>query len=293
MGKPWPPPLVPGVVYKIENLTNPEPAPNNAGFFELFGPECSVDPDMVVIGVTNPIAFNVSCFTSEPPDTDEDGIPDTADNCPSIANNDQLDQDNDNIGDVCDSDIDGDGVLNAVDNCPVFANADQADADNDGVGDVCDGDDDNDSVNDEADNCPLTPNTDQADSDNDGVGDVCDPDDDNDGVPDTTDNCPVTANSDQADTDGDGEGDLCDGDVDGDGVGNEADQCLATPLGSLITPEGCSGAQHIELTCDPANFPNHGGFVSCVAHTAKALVKQGIITNKEKARFVNQAAKNK
>ncbi len=36
------------------------------------------------------------------------------------------------------SDSDGDGVPDAVDNCPVVANADQMDTDNDDIGDVCD-----------------------------------------------------------------------------------------------------------------------------------------------------------
>ena len=35
-------------------------------------------------------------------------------------------------------DTDGDGIPDAIDNCPTTANADQADADNDGIGDVCD-----------------------------------------------------------------------------------------------------------------------------------------------------------
>ncbi|HXZ85909.1 MAG TPA: thrombospondin type 3 repeat-containing protein [Myxococcota bacterium] len=36
------------------------------------------------------------------------------------------------------ADSDGDGVIDSVDNCPSIANANQADADGDGVGDVCD-----------------------------------------------------------------------------------------------------------------------------------------------------------
>ncbi len=63
---------------------------------------------------------------------------DHADNCPQVANADQADADNDNIGDACDSDRDGDTVANATDNCPDAANASQADADNDGLGDACD-----------------------------------------------------------------------------------------------------------------------------------------------------------
>ncbi|MGB5396097.1 MAG: S8 family serine peptidase [Gammaproteobacteria bacterium] len=45
-------------------------------------------------------------------------------------------------------DADADGVLNADDNCPNDANADQLDNDIDGLGDVCDPDDDNDGLSD-------------------------------------------------------------------------------------------------------------------------------------------------
>ena len=37
----------------------------------------------------------------------------------------QLDSDNDKLGDNCDGDKDGDGVLNTNDNCPLVANQDQ------------------------------------------------------------------------------------------------------------------------------------------------------------------------
>lgn len=37
-----------------------------------------------------------------PPDADGDGIPDSADNCPEVANADQADTDGDGIGDACD-----------------------------------------------------------------------------------------------------------------------------------------------------------------------------------------------
>lgn len=36
-------------------------------------------------------------------DTDEDGVPDDADNCPEVANTDQADADGDHVGDACDS----------------------------------------------------------------------------------------------------------------------------------------------------------------------------------------------
>jgi hypothetical protein len=44
------------------------------------------------------------------PDKDRDGIPDSEDNCPLVANPDQKDSDGDKLGDLCDSDNDNDGL---------------------------------------------------------------------------------------------------------------------------------------------------------------------------------------
>lgn len=103
-------------------------------------------------------------------DSDNDGVMDITDNCPSVANPDQKDSDaikssckvlpvsmgggvvceitpTDNIGDACDT-------------CPLVANADQTNSDGDGLGNACD-------------NCPYSTNPGQADSDSNGVGDAC------------------------------------------------------------------------------------------------------------------------
>jgi len=78
------------------------------------------------------------------------------------------------VPDSCEPDSDQDGLIDVCDNCPTVANADQADNDQDGIGDVCDSDDDNDNIPDTIDNCPLVANPDQLDTDGDGVGDACD-----------------------------------------------------------------------------------------------------------------------
>lgn len=195
---------------------------------------------------TPPIVDMGACEYDPAGDHDGDGIPNAADNCPLVANPDQVDRDGDGAGDACDNclsvanldqkDADQDGVGNACDNCPNTANADQKDTDSDSLGDSCDNcpsafnpdqdDNDNDAVGDACDNCSNRPNSDQKDGDKDGIGDVCD-------------NCPAVANSDQKDGDSDGVGDTCDScpavpnsdqkDGDKDGAGDVCDNCPATP----------------------------------------------------------------
>jgi hypothetical protein len=162
-----PPFVVELVGYKVD--------PGIAG---LFMGQNTFDPTMTGIppqgGVIHTIIqFAVVICPEEPPDQDEDGIPDDEDNCPTVYNPDQTNSDGDSHGDACD-------------NCPTVDNEDQANSDADSHGDVCD-------------NCPTVDNEDQADGDMDGVGDACD-------------NCVDVYNPGQENDDGDDVGNACDPD---------------------------------------------------------------------------------
>jgi|GEM_PF-532030 len=86
------------------------------------------------------------CAADSLNDQDGDGLCANFDNCPGFVNADQLDTDNDGVGDVCDAcitdpvnDDDGDGLCGLVDNCDSVANPLQEDINNNGVGDACEG----------------------------------------------------------------------------------------------------------------------------------------------------------
>ena len=192
-------------------------------------------------------------------DSDNDGVSDSADNCPTIANANQADNDSDGIGDVCDADDDNDGLSDVVDCFPTDASkafriGDSCDDGNANTNDdtigtdcTCGGtsgnDADNDGILDGADNCPTDSNANQLNTDNDDEGDACDIDDDNDGVMDSFDCNPTDA------TKSFKIGDICDdglttttndkidancqcvgqGDTDGDGISDSVDNCPGMP----------------------------------------------------------------
>lgn len=230
-------------------------------------------------------------------DGDGDGFNDSVDNCISVANPDQLDIDEDGIGDACDLDNDNDGIENQHDNCPLIANFGQEDADTDSIGDVCDSDDDNDLIDDDIDNCPLAFNPNQENSDGVGFGDVCNSEFDTDGDDweNSIDNCPLVPNASQVDFDLDGLGDACDLDADNDGVPNQSDNCPNTMVANVVGADGCS----IQQSC-PCEGPqqtglkwrNHGQYTSCVSKASSQLVKDGLLSSSERSTLLAEATRS-
>ncbi|CAH0999303.1 hypothetical protein LEM8419_00601 [Neolewinella maritima] len=221
-------------------------------------------------------------------DNDGDGVEDSADNCPFVANPDQqlprfyADGDRDGYGDpatfveACTAPAGY--VDNALDNCPSVYSLDLTDTDEDGIGDVCDEDSDNDGVRD-ADDCDPrdarigAAKLYYADQDGDGFGDpaqavlACT-------VPtgyvlDNTDNCPAQSNPDQVDTNGNGRGDVCDGAVAAkSSFWLEAECARVGSVWTVRTDATASGSKYVDalgntdLNNVPADQPaNHVTFV--------------------------------
>jgi hypothetical protein len=95
---------------------------------------------------------DIDAFPDDPAasiDTDGDGKPDDWNEGKSEA-----DSTSDPVL-VLDDDDDGDGLIDSLDNCPFVANKDQLDTDVDFLGNVCDSDDDNDSLPDEIESLTL------------------------------------------------------------------------------------------------------------------------------------------
>lgn len=155
-------------------------------------------------------------LVAPPADSDNDGIPDSSDNCPGTPNNAVVDAQG------CPIDSDGDGVSDNLDQCietPIGALVDA---------DGCPLDSDNDGVFDGIDQCPATPAIEPVDDSG------CPMDSDNDGVSDGLDQCSDTPTGAEVSPEG------CPMDTDGDGVFNGLDQCPATPTGALVGSDGCA-----------------------------------------------------
>ncbi len=79
-------------------------APHGAYIFRAGGPWAggfTGNVDAFKVGINgDTVTYN---FEAEEPDTDNDGVIDTVDNCPAVANASQTDTDGDGLGDACDA----------------------------------------------------------------------------------------------------------------------------------------------------------------------------------------------
>ncbi|MFH1405018.1 MAG: thrombospondin type 3 repeat-containing protein [Patescibacteria group bacterium] len=122
--------------------------------------------------LTTFLLMGYPAFADGNDDTDGDGINDNMDDCPQVADPNQVDGDGDGLGDACDpcpDDEDTDctapsgGAQQADPGAGASTEPDaNVDTDGDGIPDVMD-------------NCPNTPNPTQEASDADDMGDACDP----------------------------------------------------------------------------------------------------------------------
>ncbi len=131
-----------------------------SGIIVLIGDVCTVGNLTVSFGdgiINNNDIFvgNLFAYLGADCDFDGDGIGDEDDNCPLVANTDQIDTDGDGIGNACDDDDDNDGCLDVVDDNPLVASVD---TDGDGDANDCDMDDDDDGIDDVCDSEPLINN---------------------------------------------------------------------------------------------------------------------------------------
>jgi hypothetical protein len=152
-------------------------------------------------------------------DSDNDGVPDSTDNCPGVYNPTQADFNHDGVGDAC-QDTDKDGLTDAyeLDSSHTYAQGQtdptKADTDGDGLTDGYEV-----THNYGTASNPQYSDPTLRDTDGDGWEDGTEAyvgtnptlkDTDGDGVKDPTDNCPKTYNPDQKDSDHNGAGDACD-----------------------------------------------------------------------------------
>lgn len=215
-------------------------------------------------------------------DGDGDGINDAADNCPAVANADQVDLDGDSIGNACDSDDDGDGISDGDESA---AGSDPLNAAS--TPEVCDGADNNlDGLIDEG-----SPNL-----DGDAYADCVDTDDDGDGVSDadeftrgsdprnaasTPEICDgldndLDGSSDEGfpNNDGDTQGDCVDPDDDNDGTPDATDAFPLNP-GETMDSDLDGIGNNADLDDDNDGRPDATDPLPLIANRVPTIVSPG------------------
>jgi cysteine-rich repeat protein len=212
-------------------------------------PSCPVN-NFVLDGTSCGSGMQCSSGSCIAADTDDDGMPDNSDNCPSDPNTDQLNTDGDAQGNVCDTDDDNDGVIDATDVAPLNPQV-CGDLDGDGCDDCSQNPTSTSTPNNPAAWPGWTPSmsNDGADNDSDGYCNAGDTDDDNDGVLDTEDidnNNPYSCR----DTDTD----KCDDCVIGvDGYGASVDYNPANDGSDMDSDGLCDAGDPINNRCGDGN----------------------------------------
>jgi OOP family OmpA-OmpF porin len=148
-------------------------------------------------------------------DADDDGVPDTLDQCPNTPRGATVDARG------CPIDSDGDAVYDGLDRCPGTQKGVMVDS----MG--CPVDSDEDAIADHIDQCRGTPKGVEVDA----TG--CPKDSDGDGVYDYLDRCAGTPKGGSVDAQG------CPTDTDGDGIYDYLDKCPDTPRDATVDDRGC------------------------------------------------------
>jgi hypothetical protein len=78
-----------------------------------------------------------------------------------------------------------------------------------------------------------------------------------------------------------------------DGVPAPQDLCPDTETGAVVGPDGCTCDQSLAQCEDPDVASNHGAYLSCVVASTQSCVDSGLLTPRERAAIISEAARSK